>query len=592
MNKLSVLSLAFFAFSFDAFSNPKDAHEFRDIFLQVLTDSSQKAAINDMLYAPKENHEEIPFEGESAEDFLALIDSKFKKVKIEEYVSPIQEISESEGDSSEVDFSEENELTIFIVPGIFGEFIETKVFQEVLREGEESELSKEFVKRSKESKLTSLRFDLDKFTLDKTQSPSVETPLHELFKVVPLENNGQKVTVVWFTAPSFSIETLGNMSYVSSRYIDRLHKFFKLMPELQKNIAFVGYSRGTLVALDLLAKARSENISWLPNLRAMVSLGGVTYGSDIADLTFCEDPGATDAYPKCKTVAALERLIDSFELIGQTPDMSYRKRLRQARKNLPKIAANNKRWLSFIRDTKNSPQEEEVQLVEEDEDNNAFRSIYNFFKNDDIKTFIGFDLSSVFGLVIKTTFESFHLPTYFSDYDQRKKRFSWTIQLILQGARQLQTSSRLEWWRNNEVPTEGVKYYAISATMAPESSTLASSSYGFNHGSLDHKMLVDGYNDYLARTGFEFNDSQVSGHKVWFWQSLNERLNPYYKENPMNTSVLGILGTHHWGMALENANKMEAKRGDETPVNPFPRKALLQALAVKIARDINSPVQP
>ena len=68
------------------------------------------------------------------------------------------------------------------------------------------------------------------------------------------------------------------------------------------------------------------------------------------------------------------------------------------------------------------------------------------------------------------------------------------------------------------------------------------------------------------------NDSQVAVYQSLFLPQMISNLNP--QNSGLEFKQLGLLETHHWGVALEVVNKMRDGR-----LNPFPREKVLLALA-------------
>ncbi len=73
-------------------------------------------------------------------------------------------------------------------------------------------------------------------------------------------------------------------------------------------------------------------------------------------------------------------------------------------------------------------------------------------------------------------------------------------------------------------------------------------------------------------TGVSLNDSQVAVYQSLFLPEVIKNLNP--QNAGLSMESLGLLETHHWGVALQVVNKMKDGRK-----NPFPRERVLLALA-------------
>ena len=123
----------------------------------------------------------------------------------------------------------------------------------------------------------------------------------------------------------------------------------------------------------------------------------------------------------------------------------------------------------------------------------------------------------------------------------------------------------------------------MTAAMAnPEASELEKSIFdgplGYSKRSYDDLMLLQNRLDYESLGKISLNDSQVSVAQAMFLPEAAASLNS--ANSGLKTQMLGTLGTHHWGLALRIVNAMKDGR-----TNPFPREALLKALAAKVALD-------
>jgi hypothetical protein len=149
----------------------------------------------------------------------------------------------------------------------------------------------------------------------------------------------------------------------------------------------------------------------------------------------------------------------------------------------------------------------------------------------------------------------------------------------------LSTDARLRWWSTSRLPTRGIRYYAVGGTLSDgeseEERRLWDNDTSYNPGSLDHEFLRNGYREFVAASGQRLNDSQVAVVRAQFWPALAALLNPVYRTSPLESRFLGVLGVHHWGLALRDVNKSR-----DGSTNPFPRLALLKALVGQVARDL------
>jgi hypothetical protein len=169
------------------------------------------------------------------------------------------------------------------------------------------------------------------------------------------------------------------------------------------------------------------------------------------------------------------------------------------------------------------------------------------------------------------------------NYDLNISRFRIFVKSLLVAAPQLTTYDRMQWWKSNLIPTN-IHYYAIAGTLIdPEiNPDVAESQIGSGpFFGQDYKSLLANYRDFANINHAKLNDSQMSVQKVRFWPELNMILNPAQEKYP--ATFLGVLGAHHWALALSvvNANKDGSK-------NPFPRTQLIESLAAAVAYDLQN----
>ncbi|MGZ3772829.1 MAG: hypothetical protein ACXVCY_14565 [Pseudobdellovibrionaceae bacterium] len=276
-----------------------------------------------------------------------------------------------------------NDTMVIIIPGIFGEFINQTAFGEVFGEGyatrnlEASNFSKEFKSSlQKCDKATSninpcydgrfllsrwvptfdgkapINFDNvtqinNEFIDDWMKVASVDTPNHDrtLFKIVVPK------------LKAMSMESLGSQSVLADLYLRRISKFMDFYTKtmghkVPSRIIFAGYSRGTPVGYEMLAKLNSgdlkyKNLAWAKNISAMVSMAGVTFGSALADASVIgENERDWSKTPlKTKMTQALRFLANKF--IPLPDDDEHIKQFIQDG-TLGRIITNNVHVLKFL----------------------------------------------------------------------------------------------------------------------------------------------------------------------------------------------------------------------------------------------------
>lgn len=166
--------------------------------------------------------------------------------------------------------------TIVLFPGLLSEFSTShKMYDELFREeaadGQtrtthtktKPNLAKvwnQTLARARDS--TTLRgFTTDKsFSLDKLERVSMD--LGDLLHVTTLEDGPISYNIVRLHSPQGSLESIGTLESSSTTFLRRLDKFFKLMDDhLFGPVSFLGYSRGALVALETLTRARARTLA-------------------------------------------------------------------------------------------------------------------------------------------------------------------------------------------------------------------------------------------------------------------------------------------------------------------------------------------
>ncbi len=255
------------------------------------------------------------------------------------------------------------DLLIVVVPGIFGEFIQKRAFEEVFpvqrkdgtfdndsafarqwREALEAKSSAEIYDREC-SKVTAQSSVCDEQELLARLSPEKKdrgqqnVSMGQLMNVGSLDDaNGRpSVRVVLFQMDPMTLESLGKQENNAKIFTRRLEKFFEILGHTPSSIAFVGYSRGTDYALEMLSQAKKENKPWLGNVKAMVSLGGVVFGSALAD-----DVVLNKKNPVNQQVHLVNVLRDSLTLLPANDEAPYGKR------NMKWLSYNTLAWWKFI----------------------------------------------------------------------------------------------------------------------------------------------------------------------------------------------------------------------------------------------------
>jgi hypothetical protein len=555
-------------FSNSVFAQNDDV-EFRKILTGFLSDRYMPEEMAQIIYATPQALMVAP-RVKTPQDFITAIDQIGRTTQPQtlfdkSLANPVVGYDVSEMEST----LHRKPLTVFVFPGIFSEFITNRAFEEVFQKADSS-AAVEFKK-----KISSLQssvclngavdtcdysYDLPALTIaDGTDMRTKFERLDRYLDVASIDDANKQplVRVVLFHTDGMSLETLGTSRENSIRFTRRLEKYFRLMgtPE---NMAFIGYSRGTMVALDTLAYNYSLNKPWVKNVKGMISLGGVNYGTALADDAF--NPKSING----KLIIALQSLLASLKNYDDktlqdegivSPLTKATVIAQRATENLTNI----KNFLAFAGSSSNKDIFETAEGLKEQA------------KGTDVKSSLRLMVSQIQNLGALAA--NGGNVTDFITLEHR--RIIKLCDSVLDAVREMQTSQRLKWWATNDVPLT-TRYYAVSGTMG---AGLVTHEKAFNPDSADDRMLVGDYNDYLNSSGVLLNDSQVAIERVRFWPELSAMLNPH--NAGMKSEFLGVVGTHHWGLALAIVNV-----NSNGKVNPFPRVDLIKSLATKISSDL------
>ncbi|RYZ75555.1 MAG: hypothetical protein EOP05_07520 [Proteobacteria bacterium] len=447
-------------------------------------------------------------------------------------------------------------LTVVVVPGVFAEFIKVRAFEGAF--APTSAYAKQFAQviAKASAQKNAAAFDV---TFDSSKLQKTTVSLADVVSVGSLDDakGNPQVKVIIFKTPFLSLESVGDQEQQAALFTRRLEKYLALTGA--QNLAFVGYSRGTATGLSMLSDAQKKSKPWLKNVKAMVSYAGVVSGSALAD--DLDNPEA----PLAKMVALLKTLRKELRVPRTNDQMNV---LQKARENLVVAKNNNDAWLKFsakallvapkLIPSNNSPDIKELDGSPTD-----------------------VDISSPFALTLKM-YGAMGLKNPITSYGANVERFQLLIDANLMAVEQLRTVVRKQWWKTHFVPTEGLTYYSITAAMAdPARSEFEKAvflaPFGYSR-SYDDKSLLQNHRDYTRVSGVTLNDSQVSVAQAMFLPGVIRSMNPY--QAPLKITNLGVMSTHHWGMALQVVSEMKDKR-----LNPFPREAVLKALAGQIVLD-------
>lgn len=671
-----------------------------------------------------------------------------------------------------------NDTLVVVVPGIFGEFIDQLGFGEVFGKGlaeldnpkfrsSFAEKFENYIKNSKSPQDLSL-FKDQRFLMKnlrgyyknslKNEAQKYSTvDINKWIKVSSLDNSEGKplFKIALLGLEPMSLESIQEQTNLAIIYLRRLNKFMELYPKmndgkLPSKIILVGYSRGTPVAYEMLTilkdganlqdalphtskeetqkkrieieALKTKGATWANRIKAMVSLGGVSLGTSLADASTIFRDNAPD---NVKILQAFKRLMFNLKIINQedvhalsaayqlhqnsnstrvdiknkTIILSVSKETSQSIHTFTqKISENLKLFNEFLSVVKNLDTTQNskkiikgIEAAKKISDfyadiGNAVQALSSGNKRDGIKDLVQAlnqnvkisELSTLANDLIEAgltlfpqiaevshsisnankemksqatiipasiqnqlqhPFTQLMLDNYgFNDtknnwskalkdkdflaliyeFNFSIEKFQHFFQQAWSGASELGTLPRLNWLMHNakRLPTN-VHYYSINAILNDPQSTYYQEglSYGFNH-SQDETFLNKSWRDLMNvgmldpinntyKDGLDFtfsgsawNDSQVDWYKTLLWPTIIKAFTGDSQSSPQfNAKVLGILRTHHWGLALPFAARESTTQNpitgeDISPlavanVNPVPRAELLKAIIMAVHKDIS-----
>lgn len=469
-------------------------------------------------------------------------------------------------------------ITVVIVPGIFGEFIVTRPFEEIL--SQDSQAKQDFltkVKQVRETKYIGANGLGAHDVLGRDQTLVLEKgdkqikDLEELVHVGAIKDSkGRETIKVVFLFPPFaSLETLGDLKAQSDLFNRRLEKYFEIMGGQDQNIVLLGYSRGTTYALDMVVQAKEKSLSYLQNVKGVISHAGVIFGSTLADETLQQGSQTQ------KLFAALTKLERGLVKVDENV-INNGSKLEKLQEYAGKFRTNAGLFGEVFRVLGQDP----GKALTLEGFKKSLSEAVNTIDNMELQAL----MRSLGMVVAKMKLDNL------SDFNGHVENFRTFVREARIAIEQLRSPEREDWWKNNTLPAN-LKYYSISASMANASNSdfdkdVLAAKVGYN-GTLDDEMLTKNQQKYQGMTGISLNDSQVSVAQSAFIPEAIEKLNS--SNSNLQFDNLGVLSTHHWGVALRTVNEMKDGR-----VNPFPRKELMKALAATVAADLagNNPSCP
>jgi hypothetical protein len=504
-------------------------NQFRTVFLFIMVASiSAQAEIRfvDLLKSLNPDKQNVVTELPYSNDLMSAQDIKSaEKIMIEK--QPVFDMNKSKGKVSNFQIAsllKRKNTTIVIVPGVLGEFIDGRAFEEIFsRPSTYGQKWQELVERSQ---IYDERFALEKMATE-------QVPLGDVVNAASIDDkNGRPLLKLVILKNIFgSLESVGSNQEIAKILNRRIEKYINLTGD--KNIVLLGYSRGAPLALEMVTQAQKNKLTYLSKVKAVVSYAGVLFGTALADVT--ADPNSESG----RLLLAVKKLRNELQLSYSILDRPFAR-------------ANNTDAISTF--------------VSELASNSDFDA--NFF----LSNARSGDFKTVAALISKVSSELGLMSL--GDFNGHVLRTQKFIDEIILAVDELKSDSLIKWWSQNNLPSH-IKYISIAAAMVdPQNSEVEKeifdSSVGYNN-SLDDMSLINNMRLYKEITGIAMNDSQVALHQSVFLKKTIAQLNP--ANSKIDFRNLGVLQTHHWGVSLQVVNKMKDER-----LNPFPREKVLLAL--------------
>lgn len=433
------------------------------------------------------------------------------------------------GDQKIIDMAKKAPLTFVVVPGVLGEFIDGRAFEEIFER--ESNYKHEWQQLADRARANDMRFNLSAFAEERY-------PMSELINAASVEDEqGNTIyKIVILKTPFGSLESVGKNPDKAAIFNRRLQKYYELTGD--QNLVLLGYSRGTQLALEMIVQAQRENLSYLTSVKNVVSYAGVIMGSALADVT--EDETSESG----RLLVAARKLMNDLQYSTSLLD-----RMDKRKQNAEAFG----KFLDALMGGSQELNHEEM-----------------------LTTARSGDFKTAAALIAKIGTE-LGLRSLM-DFNGHVDRLKALIQEVLYAVDGLKSQSMQTWWQNNTLP-RNIRYLSLTASMVdPDKNELEKAIFNSQNGyndSLDDKSLLGNKRTYEKTSGVAMNDSQVAVHQSLFLPSLIAQLNS--KNAGLHIEALGVMQTHHWGAALRSVNKMRDGR-----LNPYPREKVLMALAAYI----------
>lgn len=491
----------------------------------------------------------------------------------------------------------ENPTIIVVLSGIFSEFIDSIPFQEVFYP-KENPTQKYLKQLASKNPIWGMDYHdylpnttMDNLSLEEMGSKTVT--LDELIRINMLQVDELSIPTLFMETPRFSFESIGDQYKIAKHYVRRLEKFANLWQQNNqiKRVILLGYSRGSTIGLEMANLIKNKNSShpFKTKLKGVISLGGVLYGTHLAQeaLSSIMNNGLKSTDPQnAKILFYLSTLANNLEY-AQSNTYQNEELFRKSKIFLK----NTMEWLKFFKNLGL-----ELALGDVLEPNLDIKSTFNFqtFQEKVIQlilntsSFRSLDKNITLEFLQMLLFNSFHLKSFYKEYDLNIKKFKITVDKIIISLQQITIDKRMAWWKKNKIPTKNILYWPItaittSANATPLSNHIINNPWTYVPNHLDDWLMRHCHDRLAKLSGSTLNDGQVFLPYAMFQDELNAQLNPYYVKNKIKGPIPLILGVNHWGMAFPIVHPRT-----DSLMNAFPRKELLKSLVLFLTKKIKN----
>ncbi|MCP4136391.1 MAG: hypothetical protein GY754_35800 [bacterium] len=524
---------------------------FRDIFYTYLQESYVTEDIQKMVFMPYSELLESPVDPDPANPLKGLQElySNYAPSDLYEYGKevPFNKIENVDGY-----FKKEKPVTFVVVPGIFGEFIDQRPFEEVLQA--KGSFYHKWISQLKSN--TSEVYSL-------ADLAAVERTLDTMIDIASIDDSDGNAlaNLVLLKPVKGSLETFGTLDDNVQVYLKRLSKLYSIIDENETSeIYLIGYSRGLPVALDLLvqSRAQADTYSWSQKLKGVVGLAGVFYGSDLAEEAIY-NPESPDH--------------KSLQVVGEFVNgLSTEVTKEGIKNNLVSLNAAIEEVAAIQLDAAlNKPAGLLLEKAQYETD----------LADPNVAVSYILKLASAYFELGDADISNILSGAASKNYSENIVRLKLLTNKVVSGIHTLTNQGRIEWWKNNIIPSD-VKIFSLTGSMPDVtipgegfSDLISFPYYGANMA--DYQvMLRDGYYGVFGSTGVELNDSQITTYRARFWPTLGPVINP--DQEIVRHYFLGCFGTHHWGFSFP----FGLESGDQKE-NPFPRSIFFKSIAAYVS---------